>query len=229
MGDVPPVTILHPPSAERLPSVVLAGDDQVAAGGFVPIMKPYPVEGDVSCEDPVGAGPSIQLRNGVEGFRDQYGCFSCCLIGTPALVCMLEDIHVPAGGDAAMLEVGVDDVGVADAQLKGGVFFPVVAEPAHIRQLGSIPAVAHEHPERPARINGGELCPVTDQQHLRSNVLGVGGDRIQCQGSGEGGFVDDDQLAGFEVPVAVSVFVEPLRRVLRGNPKIPSEDIRGCG
>ena len=74
------------------------------------------------------------------------------------------------------------------------MFFPVVSEPAHIQELRSIVPFTHQHSKRPACIDRGELRPVADQQHLRTDRFRVGGDRVEGEGSCEGCFVDDDEL-----------------------------------
>jgi hypothetical protein len=71
-----------------------------------------------------------------------------------------------------------------------------------------------------------QLGVVADQQHLRAG-LGEVGDAVQGQGAGQGGFVDDDELARLERGAVDEVVLPPLRRVLRRDPEIVGEDLRG--
>ena len=68
---------------------------------------------------------------------------------------------------------------------------------------------------------------VADQQQLRARVLGEVGDAVQGQGAGEGGFVDDDELARFEGGAVDEVVLPPLRRVLGRDSEVVGEDL--CG
>jgi hypothetical protein len=56
----------------------------------------------------------------------------------------------------------------------------------------------------------------------------VGGDGVGSEGSSRRGFFDDEESAWCEVPGAVAVFVELLRRVLRRDPSIVGQDIGCC-
>ena len=128
-----------------------------------------------------------------------------------------------------MRNVGIDDVGVADPQLQGRLLLPVVLEAAHIDQFRGVAAITHEHPERAARVDGGELRPIAHEQHFRADLLGVAGDGVERERATERGFVDDDELPAREVPFPEAMLMQPLRRVLRTDLQIPGEDVGGSG
>ncbi len=91
--------------------------------------------------------------------------------------------------------IGVGDVGVSESQLQGGVAFPLVGEAVDVVQGGRVgAAVVGEELERASGLYRRQLGPVADEQHLRPDLAGVGGDVVQVLGGGQGRFVDDDQL-----------------------------------
>lgn len=101
------------------------------------------------------------------------------------------------------------------SQAEAGDLLPLVGEAAHIGEFGDLIAVANEHPERPAGLDGAQLRPVADEHDLGSDLGGVFGDAIECERSCGGEPVHEHELPGFEVPASVVVFVEELRGVLR--------------
>ena len=72
-----------------------------------------------------------------------------------------------------------------------------------------------------------ELPPVTNQQGLCAGLFGFGGDAVQGGGAGQGCLVDDDELPCLERGALHEVVLPPLRRVLRDDPQIVGEDLRG--
>src|SRR5699024_9085705 len=128
MGDVPAVAVFHPASPEREAPIVLASDDEIAAGGFVAVMEFDAVYGDVALEDPVSAGTGVKRGDRVEGFRDQHRALPRRQVCAPGLVGGFEDLVIPARRDPLVRDVGIDDVRVADPQLQGRLLLPVVLE-----------------------------------------------------------------------------------------------------
>ncbi len=125
--------------------------------------------------------------------------------------------------DPAVRLVGVYGRFGPDAQLDRSGLLPPVVEPADIGEFrGDVVAVAHEGAEHAACVDRGELVGVADQQDLRSGLAGGGDEFVEGEGSGQGGFVDDDQLAGPELP-PVDAVAQParlLRQPIRNRPVV---------
>ena len=87
------------------------------------------------------------------------------------------------------------------AQSGAGHLLPLVVEPPHLGELrGELGPVAHQEPERPAGVDGGQLRPVPGQQHLGPRPFGRAHQLVQAERPGQAGLVDDHQLARPQLP-----------------------------
>lgn len=130
---------------------------------------------------------------------------------------------VVAVGDALVVEVGVDDVGVSVAQREGCGLLPCVGEPVHADRFWGVGPVLGDHRERAAGVHGLQLCVVADQQHFCASGVGEVGDAVQREGAGEGGFVDDDELPWLEGGAVEKVVVLSFRGVFGDDPEIVAQ------
>src|SRR5699024_6888160 len=64
VGDFPPVTVFHPAPPQGQTALVLASDDDIAAGGLVAVVQAGAIECDGACQDPVGAGAGVEFGDG---------------------------------------------------------------------------------------------------------------------------------------------------------------------
>ena len=122
--------------------------------------------------------------------------------GLPAGVAVFEHRLGRSGRDAVVLEVGVQCRRAAGAQVSGGVGFPGVGEPPQRGQHDGAAAFG-EQVERAAGVDRGQLCVVPDEKHLGFGGACLGGECVQGERPGEGGLVDDEELAGVQRPVGV--------------------------
>ena len=154
----------------------------------------------MACGDEVGAGAGVELghRGGVSGHHQ--GRPAGANVGPPRLVDGFDHGVPVAVLHATVVQVGVGCGGVAVAQGEAGGGFPFVPEPSHVNQFGRVCAVGDQEPEGAAGGDRGQLCRVPDQQHLRPDLAGLGGEGVEFEGACHGGFVDDDQLPAAQPP-----------------------------
>jgi len=96
---------------------------------------------------------------------------------------------------------------MAEPQVEGCGLLPVGGESSDFGEFGNVVAVSDQHPERAAGFDGRELCPVADQDDLGADLGRVPGDGVQGEGSGQAGFVNDDQLPSVQIPLAALMLV----------------------
>ncbi len=102
---------------------------------------------------------------------------------------------------AATVVLG-EHLGVAVAQPQRCRAFPVVAEPADLRQLVA-DAMFGQVGEHAAGSDGRELARVTDEEQLRPCSTAAFADRDEIGGFGGPGLVDDDQVVAAQAPLLV--------------------------
>ena len=176
--DLPAVTVLDPRPAGGQAAVVEPGDDQITDPGGGAVVQPDPFGLDPASGDEIGAGALVQLLDLLSSARDHQRPQALVTVGAPCLVDRIEHRLGVALDQPALLVVGVEGLGVAVPQAEACGLLPLVGEAAHVGEFGHAVAVAHEHSERPARLHGRELRPVTDEDDLGPDLCRVRGDPI---------------------------------------------------
>ena len=161
------------------------------------------------------------------GARDHQRAQAFVAVGAPCLVDRIEHRLGVTVEQSAPLVVFVERISASVPQAQAGSLLPLVGEASDIGEFGNLIAVAHEHPERPARLDGTQLRPIPDEHDLGSDLGSVLGDAIERERSCEGGLVHEHELPGFEVPAPFGVFVEELRCVLRPHAERVAEHFGG--
>ena len=91
---------------------------------------------------------------------------------------------------------------VTCAEGEACVAFPGVGEAPDVGEFGGF-GVLGDQAEGAAGVGRGELGVVADEEELRAGGVGGAGEGGEFHGAGHGGFVDDDELVGAEVPPVV--------------------------
>ena len=157
-GDLPSIAVAHPRSAAAEASVVVAGNDRVTDPGQGAVVEFHFLRGaERAVEDQVSAGAVVQGRDGLATFGDQDGGVPIVGVGPPGVVGGIDHRFFIATVDAALFEIGVDDLGASVPQAQGGDLLPIVGEPMDIDQLGRIVTVRDEEVEPTARVHRLQL------------------------------------------------------------------------
>ncbi len=199
--DRPPVAVAHPCSAvlRAQMSVVLARDDQIALRCARAVMQEGLTSGgDGAVEDEVGAGTLVELGHRLPRLRDQDRRPPLLGVVAPGGVGGIDHRLLLSSADPAVLDEGVDRARAAVAQVQRVRLLPRRREAMYIGELGGVVAVVHEHPERPARVDGLEPRPVTDQEDFRAGFFCHGGDAVEGAGAGQRCLVEDYELSLLE-------------------------------
>ena len=101
-----------------------------------------------------------------------------------------------------------------------------MGEPVDVAEFGHVCSVADEQLERAAGLDGGQLCPVADQDDFRAGSAGLCDEGVEGERAGQGCFVDDHQLTGPQRPFlyfAVEGFELPVEAAGAGDLSCPAE------
>lgn len=226
--DLPAVAVLDPAASGGEAALVEAGDDEIADACGGAVVQALAVCFNLAGFDEVGAGAFVEVGDHLAGSRDHQRAQALVAVGTPCLIDAVEHGLGVALDESALLVIGVERISPPVAEAEAGGLLPLIGEAAHIGQFRNLVAVPHEHPERPTRLHGGQLRPVSDQDDLGTGLGGVRGDAVEREGSRERGLVHEHELPGLEVPASFRVFVEELRGVLRPHTERVTEDFGGC-
>ena len=200
-GDVPPISVLDPPLLCAQTPIVLSGHHLVADAGVLPAGDVDPRFADLSGRDPICSGATVELGDGRAVAGDHQGGQASVDVGLPGRVQLRDEPLAVAAADPLVLLVGADRVLATLAEQQRGLLLPGVTKPAHVGELrGARPAVADQGGEHAARLDGGELVGVADQQQLRAGVACGAGELLERERSGQRGLVDDHDLTGAQRP-----------------------------
>ncbi len=194
------VAVSHPAAASRQSAVVLSSNDQVTDSDACPSCHGQAVAGDLTGGDPVGSGAGVEGGYGAQVGGDHKTRLSGVDVCPPGPVQGLEQFIAESVEDPTMRHVGVDHCVVAGAEAEAGLALPLGTEAADLAQFRKMIPIGDQGREHASGIYRAELRPVTNEKDLGPGIARRGDQLVESERSREGCFVDNDQLAGPEVP-----------------------------
>jgi hypothetical protein len=191
-SDGPAVSVFDPVVGREAESAVVgAGDDHVADTGLVAVRQAHLAAGRVTAEAMI-TGLSVEFGDQVPSGGEHDRVESCGSVGNPSCEGILR-----GGGDIADMDTTVIKielkprrVAVAEGQRCGR--FGGVGEAMQLGQAEGAVALL-DVAEDTAGADRGELLIITDQSDTRTAIDGELDGRVEGQGVGHAGFVDDQQ------------------------------------
>ena len=222
VDHLPPVTVLDPVGGtDPQPSIVGSGDHLVADGCLEAVGQAHASPGFGALEA-VGAGALVQLSDQVSRGREHDR------------IAPLPSVEPPGVEHLVGHRGQVPNVYSLVVQIEAHGLWSTVA---HRQRGGTLAGGAEAHElvqaqralrgfdvaQHPTGTDRGELLVVTDQSHLRATLEREGDDRVQGEGVGHTGLVDDEQGVAVD---GLGPGGEVGRRVFQGPHEL-GEGVRG--
>jgi hypothetical protein len=191
-GDGPPVAVLHPVGrGESESAVVGPGDDHISDAGLVPVSQVHLSSGRDVAEAMI-TGLTVQVGDKLPGGGEHDRVQSGSSVRNPSAEGILGGFGEVSDMDPAVSEVEVERRWFAVAEGERCCCFSGVGEAVQLGEMQRAVGV-FDVAEDTAGADRGELLIITDQPDTGTSIDGELDGRVEGDGVGHAGFVDDHQ------------------------------------
>ena len=197
VGDAPAVAVADPAAPQRrsrrsLRRVMIRSPTDAG----VPSARRTSRLGDgVAVEDPLGAGALVERDDGCGRLGDQHAARPASVSARQAAYAASIISSVVPSATRSCADVGADDLGAAEAEVERRGLLPLVGEAVDLGQFGRVGRARRRAARTLRRRRPTGVAPSRRPAAPSRRPRPRCGDPVERQGAGEGGLVDDHELA----------------------------------